>query len=224
MRYLIIDASPRAKRESTTSLVADSFANGLREKDHAVAIMELRRRNQWEKLTLEIPHSDGVIIAMPLYVENMPGLLLEYLQSLSLGALTGVALGYIIQGGFGEAHQLRCCETYCKIASQQLDADYIGCAVKGDMFGLATMRGDRYSRNMLERFHQLGRQFGSCGSFLDMDVGKLAGGEYYSKPILLLNKALKPLSKLAWNAIGKKAGAKAPLDAQPLLENRERRP
>lgn len=159
--------------------------------------------------------NDRILIALPLYVENIPGILLEFLSGLKPKDTPGTKLAFLIQGGFPEASQSRCCEAYLETLPAQLGCDYAGTLIKGDMFGTSLV--DEKSREkMLAPFTEMARTFVATECFEKSAVDTFAGPEYMSrKEILMYNLFGKHISRFFMGRIAKKLGCKTKLDARP---------
>ena len=150
-----------------------------------------------------------------MYVENIPGILLEFLSGLQPKQTPGTKLAFLIQGGFPEASQSRCCEAYLETLPAQLGCDYAGTLIKGDMFG-TSMVDEKTREKMLAPFTEMGRTFAAAEYFEKSAVDTFAGPEYMSqKEILMYNLLGKHISRFFMGRIAKKLGCKAKLDAKP---------
>ena len=108
--------------------------------------------------------NENILFALPLYVENVPGIMLEFLACLSAKERPGTRISFLLQGGFPEVSQGRCCEEYLKTLPAQLGCGYGGTFIKGDMFGLSLL-GKKMETKLLQPFIEIGRQFGESGTF-----------------------------------------------------------
>ena len=82
MHIVIINGSPRVKKFSNTDKIIQSFATGLEEDGSTYELYSLSDRKEWDAAREAYIANDNIIIAMPLYVECMPSLLLEFLDTL----------------------------------------------------------------------------------------------------------------------------------------------
>ena len=148
-------------------------------------------------------------------MENIPGTLLEFLSGLTPKQAPGTKLAFLIQGGFPEASQSRCCEAFLETLPAQLGCDYAGTLIKGDMFGTSRV-DDKTREKMLAPFTQMGRTFAQTGSFEKTAVDAFAGPEYMpEKQIRMYNLVGKHISRFFMGRIAKKLGCKEKLDARP---------
>ena len=135
MHLVIISGAARPKSKSNTAKVISAFQNGFEDKGGTAEVWYLSDRRQWNYAAKAFEQNDRILIAFPLYVENIPGILLEFLSGLSPKQTPGTKLAFLIQGGFPEASQSRCCESFLETLPIQLGCDYAGTLIKGDMFG-----------------------------------------------------------------------------------------
>lgn len=135
MHLVIISGAARPQSKSNTAKVITAFQKGFEANGNTTEVRYLSGRRQWEQAANAFAQNDRILIAFPLYVENIPGILLEFLSGLSPKQIPGTKLAFLIQGGFPEASQSRCCEAFLETLPAQLGCDYAGTLIKGDMFG-----------------------------------------------------------------------------------------
>ena len=68
-------------------------------------------RETWDVICDAYMKNDEILIALPLYVECVPGLLLEFLETLPKKD-EHTRLSFLLQSGFAEGCQLRCGEAF----------------------------------------------------------------------------------------------------------------
>ena len=215
MHLVIISGATRPQSKSNTAKVIAAFQRGVEENGNTTEVWYLSDRRQWKRAANAFEQNDHILIAFPLYVENIPGILLEFLSGLTPKQAPGTKLAFLIQGGFPEASQSRCCEAFLETLPVQLGCEYAGTLIKGDMFG--TSRVDEKTREkMLAPFTQMGRTFAQTGSFEKAAVDAFAGPEYMpEKQIRMYNLVGKHISRFFMGRIAKKLGCKEKLDARP---------
>ena len=148
-------------------------------------------------------------------MENIPGILLEFLSGLEPKKSPGTKISFLLQGGFPEASQSRCCEAYLKTLPAQLGCAYAGTLIKGDMFGVSLV-DEKNREKMLAPFVEMGRYFAKTGRFEKADVDAFASPEYMSEmQIRMYNLVGKHISRFFMGYIGKKLGCRGKLDARP---------
>ena len=215
MHLVIISGATRPQSKSNTAKVIAAFQKGFEENGNTTEVWYLSDRRQWKRAANAFEQNERILIAFPLYVENIPGILLEFLSGLTPKQAPGTKLAFLIQGGFPEASQSRCCEAFLETLPVQLGCEYAGTLIKGDMFG--TSRVDEKTREkMLAPFTQMGRTFAQTGCFEKTAVDAFAGPEYMpEKQIRMYNLVGKHISRFFMGRIAKKLGCKEKLDARP---------
>ena len=215
MHLVIISGATRPQSKSNTAKVIAAFQKGFEESDNTTEVWYLSDRRQWKRAANAFAQNDRILIAFPLYVENIPGILLEFLSGLSPKHAPGTKLAFLIQGGFPEASQSRCCEAFLETLPAQLGCDYTGTLIKGDMFGTSLV-DEKNREKMLAPFTQMGRTFAQIGCFEKSAVDAFAGPEYMpEKQIRMYNLFGRHISRFFMGRIAKKLGCKEKLDARP---------
>lgn len=215
MHLVIISGATRPQSKSNTAKMHRRLSKGFEGGGNTTEVWYLSDRRQWKRAEQAFLQNDRILIALPLYVENIPGILLEFLSGLKPKDTPGTKLAFLIQGGFPEASQSRCCEAYLETLPAQLGCDYAGTLIKGDMFGTSLV--DEKSREkMLAPFTEMARTFVATECFEKSAVDTFAGPEYMSrKEILMYNLFGKHISRFFMGRIAKKLGCKTKLDARP---------
>lgn len=215
MHLVIISGATRPQSKSNTAKVIAAFQKGFGETGNTTEVWYLSDRRQWNRAALAFAQNEHILIALPLYVENVPGILLEFLSGLSPKQTPGTKLAFLIQGGFPEASQSRCCEAFLETLPAQLGCDYAGTLIKGDMFGTSLVE-DKTREKMLSPFTEMGRTFAESGRFEKAAVDAFAAPEYMSEQqIKQYNLLGKHISRFFMGRIAKKLGCKERLDAKP---------
>ena len=137
MHLVIISGATRPKPQSNTAKVIAAFQKGFEENGNTTEVWYLSDCKQWNPAAKAFAQNGHILIAFPLYVENIPGILLEFLSGLSPKQTPDTKLAFLIQGGFPEACQSRCCEAFLETLPAQLGCDYTGTLIKEDMFGIS---------------------------------------------------------------------------------------
>ncbi len=218
MHALIINGSPRVKKYSNTDKIIDKFAAGLKEQGGTCEVYAISDRNSWDEIREAFQINNNIVIAMPLYVECVPGLLMEFLETLApKGDDTQIA--FILQSGFAEGAQLRCGEAYLRRLPEQLGCKYGGTLVKGDNFGIRFAQGKDRDR-MTEPYREMGRIFAMDGHFFSQECRNFTGVEVFPLPIkLLLMAFFRTVQRKMFQKVAKKWGCTKPLDYKPYKEN-----
>ena len=215
MHLVMISGATRPQPVSNTAKIISAFKSGFEEEGNTAEVWYLSDRRQWAGAAKAFASGDSILIALPLYVENIPGILLEFLSGLKPKTTPGTRIAFLLQGGFPEASQSRCCEAYLETLPAQLGCDYAGTLIKGDMFGTSLV--DEKSREkMLAPFTEMARTFVATECFEKSAVDTFAGPEYMSrKEIFMYNLFGKHISRFFMGRIAKKLGCKTKLDARP---------
>lgn len=215
MHLTIISGASRSQAKSNTAKIIASFCTGYQSKENSVEIWYLSDRRQWNGARNAFQHNTIILFALPLYVENIPGIMLEFLQSLPYKTLQGTKISFLLQGGFPEASQSRCCERFLKTLPEKLGCEYGGTLIRGDMFGVGLL-GDRIGAKMLQPFISIGRCFSKYGYFDQNTILEFTSPEYLTeKQQNQSNQLGKHLQNWVLGRIAKKLGCKEKLDAKP---------
>ena len=120
MHLTIISGAARPQRKSNTAKIINAFCKGFQINENTTEIWYLSDRTQWNKARNAFQNNRNILFVLPLYVENVPGIMLEFLQSLPTKTEPGTRLSFLVQGGFPEASQSRCCENFLKTLPDKL--------------------------------------------------------------------------------------------------------
>jgi len=218
MGLIIFSCSPKPKNTSNTAAIAEAFKNGflLNEKD-LVHIYYLCELGKWGYFRKVFEENNEFIFALPLFVECIPGLLMEFLETLNpkKSSADNTKIGFILQGGFEEACQLRTCEKYLEKLPSYLNCIYSGTLIKGGMFGLV-FASEKSRARMLKPFFEMGKIYSKERAFEKTMVTKFAAPEKYSVFMLILGTLFFPINKIIWKILAYKLGARGKLDARPF--------
>lgn len=215
MHVVIINGSPRTKKYSNTDKIINAFGKGMLQAGATYELYTLSDRKEWDAAREAFYNNTKILIALPLYVECIPGLLLEFLETLHKKEDAGTEISFILQSGFAEGCQLRCGEEFLEMLPTKLNCSYGGCLVKGDNFGIR-MADDKQLNQLLTPFENMGKLYGASGNFDNPESKKFTGPEKFSFPIrLLLTFVFKTFAKKRFNEVAKSWGCKRPLDDRP---------
>ena len=216
MHLVIISGAARPQAKSNTAKIIAAFGQGYAEGGNTTEVYYLSDRRQWAAAEKAFQENANILIALPLYVENIPGILLEFLTGLQPKKTPGTRLAFLLQGGFPEAGQSRCCEAFLETLPPQLGCAYAGTLIKGDMFGVGLV-DEKNREKMLSPFRSMGRLFARYGQFEKSAVDAFAAPEYMpKKQIRMFNLFGRHVSRFFMGHIAKKLGCKERLDARPL--------
>lgn len=218
MRLVILSGAARPQQKSNTAKIIEAFRKGYQENGSTAEVWYLADRNQWEGAAEAFRTGENILIALPLYVENIPGILLEFLEGLTPKTVPGTRMAFVLQGGFPEASQSRCCEAFLQTLPAKLGCEYAGTLIKGDMFGLGLM-DERNREKLLEPFTQMGRYFAGTHCFDKQTADAFAGCEYMPKSQIRAFQLIgRPVQRVFMGRMAKKLGCRDRLDARPYEE------
>lgn len=216
---IIINGSPRVKKNSNTNKIIQAFAEGLEKAGFTHKLYSLSNHAEWDEAREAFMTNDNIIIAVPLFVECPPSLLLEFLSTLPTERKQPAKLSFILHGGFDEGHQLRLGEKFLQSLPAQLGCTCGGVLVKGGSFMLCN-RENSYIKKMTDKilasYAKMGLSFASNGSFSTPEAKKFTGFEKNPKiGILLFNLIFKRIVKKNFERIAQEWGCTEPLDRKP---------
>lgn len=214
MHLVIISGATRPKPKSNTAKIIEAFKSGYDKTGSTSEVWYLSDRKQWEDAAGAFAENDNILIALPLYVENIPGILLEFLSDIPPKTDGKTTLSFIIQGGFPEGSQSRCCEKYLETLPEKLGCNYGGTLIKGDMFSLGLL-DEKNRRKRLEPFTRMGRYFAEKGHFEKSVCNEFAAPEYMSEKDIKNFNRFGQVQRVFMGFIAKKMGCKGKLDAKP---------
>ena len=214
MHVLIINASPRVKQYSNTDKILSKFTEGLKEEGATFTQYELSDKRNWDEIRNAYYENNNILIAMPLFVECVPGILMEFLETLT-PKNDGTKVSFILQGGFYEGSQLRCGETYLEMLAKNLGLEYAGTLVKGGNFGIRLAEGEARDKQV-EPYKEMGVEFAKEGSFFSPKCKAFAGPEQFPLPVrIMVGMAFKFAMPSYFTKASKTFGATRPLNYRP---------
>ena len=214
MHVLIINGSPRVKKYSNTNYILVKFTEGLRENGASFEQYEISDRGSWDQIRQAFDRDTVILIALPLYVECIPGLLMEFLETLTPKS-DGSKMAFLLQGGFMEGVQLRCGEAYLKILAGKLGCAYMGTLVKGDNFMIRFFEGE-WREKVTDPYADMGREYAVNGDFNSKACKKFTGHEKFPLPVrIYVGHILKTQAAKGFEQIAAAFECDKPLDFKP---------
>lgn len=214
MHVLIINGSPRVKKYSNTNYILVRFTEGLRENGASFEQYEISDRGSWDQIRQAFDRNTVILIALPLYVECIPGLLMEFLETLTPKS-DGSKMAFLLQGGFMEGVQLRCGEAYLKILAGKLGCAYMGTLVKGDNFMIRFFEGE-WREKVTDPYADMGREYAVNGDFNSKACKKFTGHEKFPLPVrIYVGHILKTQAAKGFEQIAAAFECDKPLDFKP---------
>lgn len=183
MDLVIINASPRGKGNS--ALIAGAFAEGVAQAGSQSEYYSLSDRARWKKARDAVCRGVHILFVLPVFFECPPGIMMEFLEELQYQLRSEVSSGtrkmaFLIQGGFPEACQRRCCEQYLKKLPAMLGSQFAGILSRGDTFFLTNVEPHQ-AAGLLDAFRDMGRQFvNQGGDFFFPAAEAFTGPEYFT--------------------------------------------
>lgn len=211
MHVVIINGSPRIQKYSNTEKIIAAFAKGLSEKESTFETYAISNRKTWDAIRDAYVKNDEILIALPVYVECVPGLLLEFLETLPQKD-EHTRLSFLLQSGFGEGCQLRCGEAFLAKLPEYLGVRYGGCLVKGDNFGIRFLDEEKQAQ-IAKPYQAMGELFAEGDGFFREEAKKFTGPEYFSLPMrLMIGLIQKTIAKKMFQKVAESLGCTVPLD------------
>ena len=211
----IINGSPRVAKFSNTDKIIHSFVKGLEEAGITWKLHNLSSRKEWEAAREAFLTHERILIAFPLYVECMPSVMLEFLETLPSERKQPAQLSFLLHGGMDEGNEFRFCERILQGLPAQLGCSFGGTLIHGGSFGIRT-REDAVKAKIVAPYEKMGRLFAQNGNFLTPEAKKFTGPEQYPwlvrKIVSLL--FLKKVNK-GFEDFAKSWGCTRPLDDKP---------
>ena len=219
---VILNGSPRVKKNSNTNKIVQAFGEGLQQTGVSYDLYSLSNRSEWDAAREAFMTNDNIIIALPLFVECLPSLLLEFLSTLLTERKQPAKLSFILHGGFDEGHQLRLCEKFLQTLPAPLGCSFGGTLVKGGSF-LLRNRENSYIKKMTDKtlaaYTEMGQSFASNGNFFTPEAKKFTGYEKNPKiGVFLFNLIFKRIVKKNFNRMAQEWGCTEPLDSKPYQD------
>lgn len=178
MHVVIINGSPRTPQFSNTAKILHAFIQGYEAEGDTCELYSLSNRKEWNAARNAYLACEKILFALPMYVESIPSLMLEFLESLPTERQQPAELSFILHGGFDEGYQFRLCERLLTSITSQLGCTYGGCLIKGGSFMLRLF-GDTEVAKMTKPYIEMGRSFAWNGDFLTPAARRFTGAERY---------------------------------------------
>ena len=215
MHVVVMNGSPRAKKYSNTDKIIEAFGRGLMKSGSTYELYTLSDKKVWDAAKEAFYSHTRILIALPLYVECIPGLLLEFLETLHKKEEAGTRIDFILQSGFAEGCQLRCGEDFLKMLPKELNCSYGSCLVKGDNFGIR-ISDEKQRSQILDPYEKMGELYGENATFDNEEARKFTGPERFFLPIrMMLSFIFKTFARKRFDTVAKSWGCTRPLDDRP---------
>lgn len=179
MHVIIINCSPRVRQHSNTDKILQAFVKGLEESGGTYEIYCLSDRKEWDVARNAYLTNEKIIFALPMYVECVPSLMLEFLEHLPTERDAPAELSFILHGGFDEGAQFRLCERFLASLPAQLGCTYGGCLIKGGSFMLRLFTPKEVERTT-QPYIAMGRSYDWYGDFFTTEACNFTCIERYT--------------------------------------------
>ena len=203
---------------SNTDKIIHSFAKGLEETGITWELHNLSNHKEWDAAREAFLSHEHILIAFPLYVECMPSMMLEFLESLPSERRQPAQLSFLLHGGMDEGYEFRFCERILQRLPAQLGCSYGGTLIHGGSFRIRTAPADQVEK-MVTPYVEMGRLFAQKGNFHTPEAAKFTGPEQYPwllrkmVSLLFLKKVNGEIEQFA-----KDWGCTRPLNDKPYSE------
>lgn len=168
MKMIIINGSPKGEKGNTEIFIRE-FIKGM---ENPCEVRYLARESS-RKIAEDLHNYDTVLMAMPLYVHAMPGIVMKLFEEMVPAEGEGKSIGFIVQSGFIESAQSKYLERYLSSITNRMNYTYIGTVIKGGSAGVYMMP-DKMNAKLFAKLSSLGSHFEKNISFRPEIVAELA--------------------------------------------------
>lgn len=165
MGTLIINGSPKSQNGNTEIFIREF----VKEMESPYTICYAAKEDSL-KITKYMKQFDTIIVAMPLYVHAMPGIVMKLIECMEKTSDPEKAMGFIVQSGFMESAQSEYLERYLSALTKNLNYTYLGTVRRGGSAGIYMMP-EMMTKKLFKQLRMLGKHFGSSGAF-DKKIAK----------------------------------------------------
>ncbi len=198
MKTLVINGSPKAKNGNTEVFIK-KFTKGMKEPCE----ISYAAKEDSLQLAQYMKQFDTVIVAMPLYIHAMPGIVMKLIECMESATGPGKSMGFLVQSGFMESAQSQYLERYLRAITKDLNYAYLGTVIRGGSAGISMMP-ESMNKKLFKQLNQLGACFERNGTF-DRDIVKALGSvQSLSKGRCFLFEALGKVGlsdAIFWNGM-----------------------
>lgn len=189
MKLCLLNGSPR-KEKGNTAKILNSFLEGYSfEKQNTFEVYYLMEKWRWSYFLERINESDVVLIAFPLYISAMPGIVKEFLETLPDCFPKTVNIAFFVQSGFPESYQMSWMHGYFKNLAERLNYNYLGTIFQG--FGASVeMMPVAFHKHILKNQLTMGNYFCRTGELDSQLAEKIRKPEKMSKINVMLYKCI----------------------------------
>ncbi len=223
MNLVVISGATRPRPKSNTARIIEAFLQGFEASGGTAEVYYLSDKKDWDGARNAIANGTDILFAIPLYVENIPGSMLEFLETVTPKTEPGTRISFLLQGGFPEACQSRCCEAYLKTLPERLGCSYGGTLIRGNMFAVRLM-GEKIGSKMVEPFIEVGRLFAQYGCFDERITAQFNSPEHMTQKEIDSFKGIRKYrQRWCMDLLARFwLGCKTKLSAKPYSEGEQR--
>ena len=219
MSLVIYNGSPRGK-SSNSSLITSWFLEGYGNDD--VDIRYLNKTKQHDSYSKEILNYNQILMVFPLYVDGMPGQVLNFFEILSSlkNKLKDKEITFIIHSGFSEGIQSEILEKYLNKYSKTIGFKNYGIVIIPGSEGFRIMPPSMTKKKRLA-VAKLGASYINEEPYDDEVIKFLYGKEKTSKFAIIIYKFMRifGLTNIYWNSTLKKNNARKKVFDTPYKDN-----
>lgn len=221
MHILIINGTPHNVQDSNTAMVTEAFAKGIISTDTIVEKYHLSIYSQKEKAKNSFFDSDCVVIALPVFAATIPAYLMSFFQEIYKDDRFTYdifskkrKISFIIQSGFPEACQRRCCEKALEQVAKGLNCIFSGAL----SYGINHRFLDNEDlEEILASYERMGREFiENDGTFFFDNAINFTGPEHIDSAE---GKRFSKMFNFFCRHISEAKGNILPLDFTPYTNN-----
>ena len=214
MNVLLINGSPRTRQYSNTDKILQPFMRGLEAEGNTYDHYTLSSRKEWDAAREAYLMHQKIIFALPMYVESIPSLMLEFLDTLPTERTLPAELSFIVHGGFDEGYQFRLCERLLMSICVQLGCSYGGCLIKGGSFMYRLFKREQVEK-MTQAYTSMAASYCWNGNFLTPAAQKFTGPERYPWLVRqMVGLVLKFIANKKFDKFAAEWGCTTPLDVK----------
>lgn len=204
MKTIIINGSPKGDSpKSNTGIICREFVRNMENG------CEIRFISDGDVIELAryVEAFDTIIIVMPLYIHAMPGIVMEFIEHLTVSQVKDRSLGFIIQAGFIETEQEKYVRRYFESLASNLNYDYLGTVCKGE--AAAFYMFPKMFDKVFEKFNNLGKIFEETSKFDQTIVEELGKPYRLSKMQIIIYQFFCNigLNNIGWHRMLKRNNA-----------------
>ena len=196
MKTIVINGSPKGKN-GNTEIFIHNFMKDMKQEVEVKRIIE----EDYEELANLVKDYDSIILALPLYIHSMPGIVMRFIEHLEVNNSNRPKyMGFILQCGFPEGFQCKYLESYFESLAIELNMNYLGTLIKPEAAGINVMP-KFMTKKLFENLKKFGKIYEETFKF-DKEIKEKLKQPYEIKgfKLKLINLAKKlGMMDIMWN-------------------------